>query len=272
MNHIVFIGGGNMGEALVAGLLASKQWKPAEITVTDKRPDALAQLKKKYKIQISDDNKKAVAKATVILLAVKPQQIRPVLEEIGPLLRTRQLVLSIAAGIPCALIEQFLSPNVPVIRVMPNTPALVRAGAAGIAPGKWAKPAQLKIAEQILSTVGKVVRVSEKDMDAVTAVSGSGPAYVFYIAEAMKDAALALGLTAETADVLVRQTILGAGQLLASSAEEPQELRRRVTSPGGTTEAALQVLEEGQLKSLFVKALRRAAERSQELSSGGLKG
>jgi pyrroline-5-carboxylate reductase len=216
MKHIVFIGGGNMGEALIAGLLASKQWKPSEITVTDKRPEA------------------------------------------------------IAAGIPCAMIEKFLAPNVPVIRVMPNTPALVGEGAAGIAAGLWAKPGHLKTAEQILGTVGKTVRVLEKDMDAVTAISGSGPAYVFYVAEAMKEAALSLGLSPQTADLLVRQTILGAGRLLSASAEEPQELRRRVTSPGGTTEAALKVMEEGQLKSLFAKALTRAAERSQELSRGGL--
>ena len=153
---------------------------------------------------------------------------------------------------------------------MPNTPALVGAGAAGMAPGRWAKAVHLKIAEQILETVGTVARVLEKDMDAVTAISGSGPAYVFYVAEAMKEAALALGLTPQTADLLVRQTILGAGRLLSASREEPQELRRRVTSPGGTTEAALKVMEEGQLKSLFVKALARAAERSQELSRGGL--
>jgi len=189
-----------------------------------------------------------------------------VLGDIGPVLHPRQLVLSIAAGIPSGLIETFFTAHVPVVRVMPNTPALVGAGAAGVAAGRWAKPAHLKTAEQILSTVGLVVRVPEEAMDAVTAVSGSGPAYVFYVAEAMKEAALGLGLPPATADALVRQTILGAGRLLSSSAEEPQELRRRVTSPGGTTEAALGILEDGQLKSLFAKALTRAAERSKELS------
>jgi pyrroline-5-carboxylate reductase len=266
VKHIVFIGGGNMGEALIAGLLSSKKWKPSEITVTDKRPEALVQLKRKYRVQVASDNKKAVSRATVVLLAVKPQQMRPVLDEIGPGLRSRQLVLSIAAGISCALIEKGLAPHVPVVRVMPNTPALVGAGAAAIAPGRSAKAAHLKTAEQILSTVGLVVRVKESAMDAVTAISGSGPAYVFYVAEAMKETALALGLEPDTADQLVRQTILGAGRLLSSSAEEPQELRRRVTSPNGTTEAALQVMEQGQLKSLFARALKRAAERSKELS------
>lgn len=266
MKQIAFIGGGNMGEALVAGLLASKTWKPAEITVTDKRPEALAALRKKYRVNVAADNRQAIAKATVILLAVKPQQMNAVLQEIGPAIKPRQLVLSIAAGIPCGRIEEFLAPKVPVVRVMPNTPALVGAGASGIAPGRAAKPAHLKTAEAILSTVGIVARVTEREMDAVTAISGSGPAYVFYVAEAMKETALSLGLAPAVADLLVRQTILGAGQLLASSPEEPQELRRRVTSPGGTTEAALRIMEDGQLKSLFAKALTRAAERSLELS------
>ena len=263
---IVFLGGGNMGEALVAGLLAAKRWPSSSVTVTDKRPEQLIRLKKKYRVGVAADNRTAVKGKAVLVLAVKPQQMREVLTEIASVVSTKTLVLSIAAGIPCALIETFLKPGTPVVRVMPNTPALVGAGAAAIAGGRAAKASHLKVADSILSTVGTVVRVPESAMDAVTAVSGSGPAYVFYVAEAMIDAGVALGLSPTTAGALVRQTILGAGKLLSSSPEEPQELRRRVTSPGGTTQAALDVLEYGNLKALFSKALHRAAERSDQLS------
>jgi len=271
MKTIAFIGGGNMGEALIAGLLKSKQWKPNQIRVTDVRPEALTRLKKKYRVQTGSDNRKAVQGASIILLAVKPQQIRQLLSDVGSQLKSNQLILSIAAGISTATIESFLASGVPVVRVMPNTPALVGAGAAGVAAGQFAKLAHLKVAEGILSTVGKVERVPESLMDAVTAVSGSGPAYVFYVAEAMKAVALELGLHAKAADMLVRQTILGAGLLLSQSEDEPEVLRQRVTSPGGTTQAALEVLEQGGLKPLFAKALRRAAQRSQELSQEGTK-
>jgi len=266
MKKIVFIGGGNMGEALISGLLISKQWIPSEIVVTDRRTSALEALQQKYNVQTETDNVKAIDQAAIILLAVKPQQMVSVLQEIGTHITAHQLVLSIAAGISCASIEKFLAPEVPVIRVMPNTPALIGAAASALTQGRAATPAHLKIAEHILSTSGIVVTVPETMMDAVTAISGSGPAYVFYVAEAMKEAAQSLGLSSEIADKLIRQTILGAGRMLASSPEEPQELRRRVTSPGGTTEAALHVMEQGQLKSIFAKALQRAAERSLELS------
>jgi pyrroline-5-carboxylate reductase len=268
---LAIIGGGNMGEALIAGLLASKEWNPADIVVADNRPEALARLEKAYKITVSKDNQAAIDKATIVLFAVKPQQIKTVLDELGPLLRVDQLVLSIAAGVTCASIENVLKPGVPVVRVMPNTPALVGAGVAGIAAGRSANDDHMGIAEAILNTVGTTVRVAEKDLDAVTALSGSGPAYVFYMAEAMRDAAIGLGLSATTADRLTRQTIFGAGKLLSISPESPQELRKRVTSPGGTTQAALEALEQGRLKTLFADAMQKAARRSSELSQGGSK-
>lgn len=266
MKRIVLVGGGNMGEALIAGLIASKQWKPSQIIVTDVRPEQLERLKAKYRVGTSADNRWAAREASIILLAVKPQQMRHVLEDLGPIIRQEQLVLSIAAGISTAFLEKFLAKGVPTVRVMPNTPALVGAGASGLARGKWATLSHEKAATAILATVGRVVTVDEKDMDAVTAVSGSGPAYVFYLAEAMKEAAVRLGLAPTVADVLVRQTLKGAGQLLAQSHEEAQTLRHRVTSPGGTTEAALNVLKGGRLKGLFLRALKRAAQRSHELA------
>jgi pyrroline-5-carboxylate reductase len=194
--------------------------------------------------------------------------MKHVLEDLGPVIRQTQLVLSIAAGITTEFIQTFLAKGVPVIRVMPNTPALIGAGAAALARGRYAKESHEKTAQAIFETVGTAVAVSEKNMDAVTALSGSGPAYVFYLAEAMTEAGHRLGLAPHIVQGLVRQTIQGAGQLLAQSHEEAHTLRRRVTSPGGTTEAALQVLEKARVKSIFSKALQRASRRSQELSKG----
>jgi pyrroline-5-carboxylate reductase len=188
------------------------------------------------------------------------------LKEIGPVIRSSQLVLSIAAGIPTSFIERSLAKGVPVMRIMPNTPALVSAGAAAMARGKWAKPAHEKLVHSIFSTVGTVVTVAERDMDAVTALSGSGPAYLFYLAEAMQEAGSRMGLAPHIADSLVRQTLKGAGVLLSQSHEEPRTLRQRVTSPGGTTEAAVKSLDQARVKASITKAIGRAQRRSRELA------
>jgi pyrroline-5-carboxylate reductase len=266
MRRIVLVGGGNMGEALIAGLIRSRRWKPSQITVTDVRPEALQRLQKAYRVRTSADNRWAARDADIILLAVKPQQMKHVLEDLGPVLRQKQMVISIAAGVTTEFIERYLANGVPTLRAMPNTPALIGEGASGLARGRWAKPPHERIAEGILRTVGLVVAVSEKDLDAVTALSGSGPAYVFLVAEAMLEAGVALGLAPQVADRLVRQTIRGAGRLLAESHEGPQTLRQRVTSPGGTTEAALKIFESAKLKRTFLKALKRASARSEELA------
>jgi pyrroline-5-carboxylate reductase len=266
MKRIVFVGGGNMAEALVSGLIRSGHWKPSQITVTDVRAEQLARLKTTHKVATSPDNRWAVRDADLILLAVKPQQMKHVLEELGPVIRHSQLVLSIAAGISTTFIEGFLAKRVPVIRVMPNTPALVSAGASAVARGRWAKETHERTAQSIFSTVGTVSLVAEKEMDAVTAVSGSGPAYIFLLAEAMIEAGVKLGLAPQVANALVRQTFKGAGQLLAQSHEEAATLRQRVTSPGGTTEAALKIFEKHGVRQIVVKALKRASERSAELS------
>jgi pyrroline-5-carboxylate reductase len=266
MKRLVVIGAGNMAEALVAGLVRRGCWKPSQIVVTDLRSRQRRRLARTYNVAASADNASAVRKADIVLLAVKPPQMHGVLSEIGPWLRKNQLVLSIAAGIPTRVIESFLGRGVPVIRIMPNTPALVGMGAAALARGRFAKAAHERLACGMMETVGTVVTLREKDMDAVTAVSGSGPAYVFYLAEAMKEAGVKLGLRPQVADALVRQTIRGAGELLAQSKEDPRMLRRRVTSPGGTTQAALNVMEKARLKAVVHQALQQASKRSRALS------
>lgn len=255
-----------MGEALVSGLLRSGHWKPSQITVCDIRHDQLVQLQLRYKVAASADSRWAARECDILLLAVKPQQMGHLLKEIGPVIRSSQLVLSIAAGVPTSFIQGFLAKGVPVMRIMPNTPALVSAGAAGIARGRWAKSAHEKVVESIFSTIGTVVVVPEKQMDAVTALSGSGPAYLFYLAEAMQEAGTHMGLAPHVADGLVRQTLKGAGLLLSQSHEEPKTLRQRVTSPGGTTEAALKVFEQSGIKAAIKKAIGRAQRRAQELA------
>ncbi len=255
-----------MGEALIAGLLKSGHWKPSQIVVCDIRHDQLVKLQRRYKVRTSADSRRSVCGASVILLAVKPQHMKDVLEDLGPVIKKNQLVLSIAAGVTTAMMESFLAKGVPLVRVMPNTPALVGLGMAALARGKAARQSHLRMAMGILGTVGAVVSIPERAMDAVTAVSGSGPAYIFYVAEAMKDAAITMGLAPQVADQLVRQTIRGAGVLLAQSQEELKTLRARVTSPGGTTEAALKIMERAKVRAIFQKALTRAQERSRELS------
>lgn len=266
MKKLALVGGGNMGEALIAGLLRSGHWKPSQITVCDIRHDQLVQLQLRYKVHASADNRWAVRDADIILLAVKPQHMPHALKDLGPVIRSSQLVLSIAAGVPIAYIERFLARGVPVIRVMPNTPALVGAGAAAIARGRSARPAHEKAAHAIFATVGSVITVTERHLDAVTALSGSGPAYLFYLAEAMQGAGTRMGLAAHVADGLVRQTLKGASLLLAQSHEEPRTLRQRVTSPGGTTEAAIHVLDTSRVKASFTKAIERARRRARELA------
>lgn len=256
-----------MGEALIAGLLRSGHWKPSQIIACDVRHDQLANLQLRYKVRASADNRWAVREAGIVILAVKPQHMKHVLEEVGPVVRKEQLVLSIAAGITTAFIEKFLAKGVPVMRIMPNTPALIGQGMAGMARGRFAKESHERAARSIMETVGMAVSVPERAMDAVTAVSGSGPAYVFYVAEAMKEAGVKLGLAPHVADQLVRQTIKGSGALLAQSHEDAHTLRERVTSPGGTTEAALKVMEGSKVRRIFMKALQRAKDRSSELSS-----
>ncbi len=265
--RLAVLGAGNMGGALVAGLLSAKIVKPGQLTVTDVDAARLAAVKKKWGVRTGKENRAAAQNADVIVLCVKPQQMAGVLEEVAGEVGPNTLVISVAAGVRAERIEKGLG-KVPVVRVMPNTPALLRAGALVFSLGRYAKPRHEAMAKKILSALGRVWKVPETQMDAVTALSGSGPAYVFYLAECMTAAGVALGLAPERAEALARQTVYGAGRMLAETAEPAAELRRRVTSPGGTTEAALKVLAESDLAGTFNKALAAAKQRSHQLSEG----
>lgn len=263
---IAFLGAGNMAEALMSGFIASKLVPARRIIAADVRLEHLSGLRRHYGIATASDNAAAVARADIIFLAVKPQQIQAVLAQVGPSITRRQLVISIAAGVTTRFVESFLPARVPVVRAMPNTPAIVRSGATAIARGKAAGPVHERIAQKLFSTVGQVAIVREKDINAVTALSGSGPAYVFYLSEALEQAGVSLGLSRQVAGQLARQTLFGAGLMLTTSADEAAELRRKVTSPGGTTEAAIARLEKHRVRQAVTDALTCACKRAAELS------
>ena len=262
------LGTGKMGQALVAGLLASGWRKPGEITATARSSERIAELADRYGIETTLDNSAAVVGADVIVLAVKPQDIDALLSEIADHVTTHQIILSVVAAIPTSHIESRLSNNVPVVRAMPNTPSVVHEGMAGIAGGRHAEDKHVAIAGEVLTHVGRVVTVSESYLDAVTAISGSGPAYFALLAEAMIEAGILLGLSREISTELVVQTMLGSAKLLRDEKMHPVELREMVTSPGGTTTRAIQVLEQSGVRAAFLNAIQAAMERSQELARG----
>ena len=263
---IVFLGAGNMGEALIRGLLSAKTVLPSQIIATDVRAEQREFLAKKFRVRTLNDNAEAVRVADIVVLAVKPQQMGEVLAGFKPVMSPSKLVVSIATGVTTDFIERELGDKARVVRVMPNTPALVGVGAAALAKGAHATDDDLEAAESIFAAVGISVRVEEKLLDTVTALSGSGPAYVFYMTEAMIKAGVAAGLDEGLAKKLAVQTVYGAGKLLVESGEEPASLRRKVTSPGGTTEAALKVMSERKLEEVFAEAIKAAEKRSRELS------
>jgi pyrroline-5-carboxylate reductase len=264
---IVFIGAGNMAEALIAGLITRKTVAPRQIIAVDVRPERLAALKKKYRIETETDAASAVSRGAVIFLSVKPQQMAGALKTIAAVSRPAQLFISIAAGVTTAFIENLLPAGTPVIRSMPNTPALVAAGAIAIAPGRATGKTHLARARKLFAAAGMVVELPEEQINAVTALSGSGPAYVFLLVEAMAAAGTAAGLPPKIAGQLARQTIVGAGAMLAAAEDDPAELRRRVTSPGGTTEAAIRSFEQNNFSSLVAQAVAAARNRARELST-----
>jgi pyrroline-5-carboxylate reductase len=263
---IAFIGAGNMAEALIRGLLVNKAVKPSQIIAADVRPERLEFFAGAFGIRTTSDNAAALRDATIVVLAIKPQQMSEALSTLRP--PPAALIISIAAGVTTSRIERELGGRVRVIRAMPNTPALVGAGAAALAKGAHATDDDLATAEAILGAVGLTVRVDEEMIDAVTALSGSGPAYIFLVAEAMIKAGVAAGLEEDLAKRLAIQTLYGASKLLMESQEEPESLRRKVTSPGGTTEAALKVMGDRKLVEIFAEAIKAAARRSKELSGG----
>ena len=268
ISKLTVLGCGKMGEALVAGLLASGWRQPGEITVTARSPERIKELTESHGVEATLDNGAAVAGADVVVLAVKPQDIDALLSEISAHLTTEQTILSVVAAIPTAHIEGQISTDVPVIRAMPNTPSVVHEGMAGIAGGRHAEDKHVALAAEVLSHVGRVVIVAESYLDAVTAISGSGPAYFALLAEAMIEAGILLGLSREISTDLVVQTMLGSAKLLRDEHMHPVELREMVTSPGGTTTRAIQVLEQSGVRAAFLNAIQAAMQRSQELAHG----
>ena len=266
--RIAILGGGRIGESLLAGLLSSGWRTTGEIVVTGRREERVAELRERYQVTATTSNTEAVSSAALVVIAVKPQDIDALLGEIGGVVGADQTVLSVAAAIPTAAIEARLGSDVPVVRAMPNAPATVHEGMAGICAGAHASDEHLALAEEVLSHVGAVARVPERYMDAVTAVSGSGPAYFALLAEAMIEAGILLGLGRETSTKLVVQTMFGTAKLLRDEQMHPVELREAVTSPGGTTIRAIRELEQAGVRAAFLNAIQAAMERSRELAAG----
>ncbi len=262
---ISFIGGGKMGSALISGILSRKLIAAGEVTVADVVAKQLEGLRKTHGVRITEDNRKAIRDADIIILAVKPQNMADVLKGISDAFSKGKLVISIAAGISTQYIEEYLKKGSRVVRVMPNTPALIGEGAAAIAGGANATADDLANATHIFNAVGITVSVKEDLMDAVTGLSGSGPAYVFVIIDALSDAGVNMGLSRDIALKLAVQTVLGAAKLCLYGNKHPMELRDMVTSPGGTTIAGLQAMEEGKLRATMMAAVEKATLRSKEL-------
>lgn len=265
-SRIGFIGGGAMAEALVAGITGSGLVQPERVLVSDVSAARRAQLQEKYGVVALPDNIEVVRRSSIVILAVKPFVVGDLLAETAPHMGAQHTVISIAGGIPTSYIEEKLPEGVPVVRVMPNTPALVGAGAAAICCGRWAGETHQEQALALFGAVGTAVPVPERLMDAVTGISGSGPAYMYVIAEAMADAGVRAGLPRDTALALAAQTMLGAAKMILETGCHPGALKDMVTTPGGTTIEGLFALEEGNLRAVIGKAVAAACRRSREMS------
>ena len=265
---IAMIGTGNMGSSLIGGMIKNGH-PPDKLIATDTSPDKLEHIQKIFGIKVTADNQEAAAAADVIIFAIKPQMFEEVATPLRALIQQRQpLVISIAAGVRASSIQHWVGGSTAIVRAMPNTPALVGAGASALYANANTSPDERNIAESILRAVGIAVWIDEeKQMDIVTALSGSGPAYFFLILEAMQQAAEDMGLPAATAQLLTQQTALGAALMAIDSTHTAAELRRQVTSPGGTTEKAVSVLEENHIRDIFTEALQAAKQRSEELAN-----
>ena len=266
--RIAFIGAGNMARALIGGLLAAGH-EPGRIAAADPIGDQRRQVAEDYGIDVHEDNAAAARAAGVVVLAVKPQVIDAVLESLSGRIPENTLTISVAAGIPIATIRAGLGADRPVIRAMPNTPALFGAGVTGLLAGPGVDEHQRGQCEDLFAAAGKVVWIEDEAlMDVVTAVSGSGPAYFFALAEALAEAGSRAGLPAESSRALAVQTAVGAGVMLAEAGQGPAELRRRVTSPGGTTAAALEQLSHDEFAEIIDRAVQAAVRRGRDLGGG----
>jgi pyrroline-5-carboxylate reductase len=262
-----FLGAGNMAEALIRGLLETNTCGTGNLLASDPNEIRLAHMSKTYSITTHPSNVSLAQATSVLLLAVKPQQVGEVLEEIRPALDPqRHTLISICAGIPTQFIEQQARLPLKVVRVMPNTPARLQTGAAAFCLGKYAGETETRLTQLLFESVGVVVRIEETQMNAATALSGSGPAYVFKLCEMMTDVGRQMGIPDKEADVLARQTILGAARMLDESGQSAEALRQAVTSPGGTTQAAMDYLSNTDFEKLFQNALLAARDRGQALT------
>ncbi|MFA5787520.1 MAG: pyrroline-5-carboxylate reductase [Actinomycetota bacterium] len=267
--NLAVLGAGKMGEALLSGLLRSGWRRPDQIIATDRYPERLEELRSRYGVQTTLSNAEAASRASVLLLAVKPQDMAELCDEIAPAIKPDvHLVISVAAGIRSAFIERRLPAGVPVVRCMSNTAVLVDEAMTVVSAGRHADNAHLVIAEEIWGHVGSVIRLPEEHQDSVTALSGSGPAYFFLLVEAMIDAGIMLGLPRAVSTQLIVQTMSGAAKMLRETGKHPVELREMVTSPGGTTIAAIRELENHRVRAAFLDAIDAARIRSRELASG----
>jgi pyrroline-5-carboxylate reductase len=265
MTTIAVLGTGKIGEALLSGLLDAGR-SPDDLLFTERYPDRAAELEQTYRVR-AVDTATAAGKADVLIVAVKPQDIEPLLADLAGVIRPNTLVVSLCAGLPTALYERRLPDGVPVVRVMPNTPMLVGEAMSAISAGRFAADAHLQLTEELLGSVGKVVRVPESQQDAVTALSGSGPAYFFYLVEAMIDAGILLGLPRPMVTELITQSAVGAARMLRETGEHPVLLREAVTSPGGTTIMAIRELERHGVRAAILAAIEAARDRSVELGA-----
>jgi pyrroline-5-carboxylate reductase len=265
--RIAVVGVGRLGESLLRGFLSSGWRAPGDLLVTARREERRAELAERYGVEPIASNADAVAGARLAIVAVKPQDVDAVLQEIAPSISPDHTLLSVAAGVTTSFIETHLPDGARVVRAMPNAPALVHEGIAGISAGRSATEEDLALAGEALGHLGAVVRLEEKDMDAVTALSGSGPAYFALLAEAMIEAGLLLGLSRDVSTRLVVQTMLGSALLLRDEGMHPVELREAVTSPGGTTTRAIRELERSGVRAAFLNAINAATERSRELGA-----
>lgn len=264
-----FIGGGNMAEAMIKGLISASFVESKNIFVSDVVPERLEFLHSKYKVKTLADNRELVEKSDILILAVKPQVVKKVMENVRDLIDAKKLLVSVAAGVPIATIHAVLKAGQDrkynIVRTMPNTPALVQEGVTAIAAGVNVSKVDIQIAHRLFEAVGKTVDVDEVHLDAVTGLSGSGPAYIFMIIEALSDAGVKMGLSREVANTLTIQTVLGSAKLAGESKKHPGELKDMVTSPGGTTISGLHTLEAGGLRTTMMDAVEAATKRSQEL-------
>jgi len=266
---IGFIGGGNMAEAMIKGLLSASFIEAKNVFVSEPSEAKRDTLHAEYKIKVSADNRELVKKCDIIILAVKPQIVQKVLRDIASLVGRDKLVISIAAGVPIAIMDDVLrggkNKKFSIVRTMPNTPALVQEGVTAIASGEHVRKIDVKIAHRIFEAVGRTVDVEENQLDAVTGLSGSGPAYIFMLIEALSDAGVKMGLSREVANTLTIQTVLGSAKLARESGKHPGELKDMVTSPAGTTISGLHALEEGSFHTTLMNAVEDATLRSREL-------